>query len=155
MPDFMSIAEDMSYNHGSMISKEIFDEFLKPYYLRLTDRAKEYGIVTMVDSDGDVTELCVWLHDGGVGGVFPLERQAGCDVAALRRQNPDMCFMGGYDKMVMDKGEAAMRGEFERLMPVARQGGHIISCDHQTPPSVSYEDYQLYLRLFREYAAQC
>jgi hypothetical protein len=45
-----------------------------------------------------------------------------------------------------------MRAEFERLMPVARQGGFIISCDHQTPPGVSLQDYRLYLKLFNEYA---
>ncbi|MFQ7725915.1 MAG: hypothetical protein ACLRI7_05780 [Ruthenibacterium lactatiformans] len=27
-PDFMTIAEDMSYNHGPMLSKALFDEFL-------------------------------------------------------------------------------------------------------------------------------
>jgi len=55
----------------------------------------------------------------------------------------------------MHHGEAALRAEFERLMPVARQGGFIISVDHQTPPGVSLEDYQLYLRLFQEYAQSC
>ena len=54
----------------------------------------------------------------------------------------------------MSKGEAAMRAEFERLLPVAAQGGFIISCDHQTPPEVSYEDYKLYVALFREYGAE-
>jgi hypothetical protein len=28
--DFMTIAEDMSYNHGSMISRETFEEFIAP-----------------------------------------------------------------------------------------------------------------------------
>jgi hypothetical protein len=65
-----------------------------------------------------------------------------------------MRFIGHFDKMTMDKGEAAMRAEFERLLPVASGGGFIVSCDHQTPPGVSYQDYQLYLRLFREYALQ-
>jgi len=36
--------------------------------------------------------------------------------------------------------------------PPARTGGYIISCDHQTPPDVSLEDYKLYVRLFGEYA---
>ena len=31
-------------------------------------------------------------------------------------------------------GEAAMRAEFERLLPVMRSGGYIPSVDHQTPP---------------------
>lgn len=43
---------------------------------------------------------------------------------------------------------------FDRLLPLARQGGFLVSCDHQTPPGVSYRDYQCYLRLFREYAVK-
>ncbi|NOY75864.1 MAG: hypothetical protein GXP32_08775, partial [Kiritimatiellaeota bacterium] len=31
-PDFIMFAEDMSYNNGPMISKDLFDEFMKPYY---------------------------------------------------------------------------------------------------------------------------
>jgi len=154
VPDFIALGEDMSYNNGPMLSKACFDEFLKPYYLELTARAKAHGIPVLVDSDGDVTALCGWVREGGCNGIFPLERQAGTDVAKLRRLYPDMAFMGAFDKMTMDKGEAAMRAEFERLLPVARQGGLIIGCDHQTPPAVSFQDYQLYLRLFREYAEE-
>jgi uroporphyrinogen-III decarboxylase len=60
--------------------------------------------------------------------------------------------VGAFNKMVMHQGEKAIREEFARLMPVARQGGFIISVDHQTPPAVSLNDYRLYLKLFREYA---
>ena len=63
-----------------------------------------------------------------------------------------MKFIGHFDKMAMNRGEAALRAEFERLMPEAKRGGFLISCDHQTPPGVSLEDYRLYLRLFHEYA---
>ena len=88
----------------------------------------------------------------GVQGMLPLERQAGVDIARLRTDHPKMRFIGQYDKMVMNKGEAAMRKEFERLVPTAARGGFLISCDHQTPPGVSYADYTLYVKLFREYA---
>ena len=47
-----------------------------------------------------------------------------------------------------------MRAEFERLMPVARQGGFAISVDHQTPPGVSLENYRIFIRLFHDYAAK-
>ena len=63
-----------------------------------------------------------------------------------------MKFIGHFDKMTMDKGEDAMRAEFERLLPTAANGGLLISCDHQTPPGVSYENYKTYLSLFKEYA---
>jgi hypothetical protein len=32
-----------------------------------------------------------------------------------------------------------------------RTGGFIPSVDHQTPPGVSLEQYQLYVRLLKEY----
>lgn len=153
-PDFMTFAEDLSYNNGPMLSQEQFDEFLTPYYARLIPLLKRHGIIPFVDSDGDVTVPAHWFEAAGLEGILPLERQAGVDIAKLRAEHPRLRFIGHFDKMTMHRGEAAMRAEFERLLPVARQGGFLISCDHQTPPGVSYRDYQLYLRLFREYAAR-
>jgi len=62
--------------------------------------------------------------------------------------------LGGYDKMVMSKGEAAMRAEFKRLLPVMASGGYVPSVGHQTPPGVSLENYRTYVRLLREYCAK-
>jgi hypothetical protein len=151
-PDFMTFAEDMSYNHGPMLSKDLFDTFLLPYYHRVIPRLHELGIPTIIDSDGDITTPASWFESAGLDGILPLERQAGVDVARLRREHPRMRFIGCFDKMTMTRGEQAMRKEFERLLPSAATGGLIISCDHQTPPGVSYSDYQLYLSLFRKYA---
>jgi hypothetical protein len=151
-PDFMTFAEDLSYNHGPMLSRELYDRFVKPYTLRGTARLRERGILSIVDSDGDVTACAPWFESAGINGILPLERQAGVDVARLRRENPRLRFIGAFDKMTMNRGEAALRAEFERLLPVARTGGFLISCDHQTPPGVSYDQYRLYLRLFNEYS---
>ena len=151
-PDFMTFAEDMSYNHGSMISEQQFDEFMLPYYRELVADIKQHGTKVLIDSDGDVSECQPWFERAGIEGVLPLERQAGVDVAAIRQQHPQLLMVGAFNKMVMHRGEKAIRDEFERLLPVARQGGFIISVDHQTPPAVSLDDYRLYLRLFREYA---
>ena len=60
--------------------------------------------------------------------------------------------LGGFAKMVMSKGEGAMREEFERLLPVMKSGGNLPSVDHQTPPGVSLENDKILLRLFEEYA---
>jgi hypothetical protein len=151
-PDFMTFAEDLSYNHGPMLSKELFDAFLRPYYDMVVPHLKAKGIIPIIDSDGDVTVAADWFAEAGIEGILPLERQAGVDLAAIRRRHPRMKFIGHFDKMTMAQGEDAMRAEFERLLPVARQGGFLISCDHQTPPGVSYKNYQAYLNLFNEYA---
>lgn len=151
-PTFMTVAEDMSYNNGPMVSREICEEFLSPYYRRLVERARAMNTLTFVDTDGDVTLLVPWLQSVGVNGVLPLERQAGVDGMSLRQGFPTLCMVGHFDKMVMNRGEAAVRAEFERLSPLAQSGGIIPSVDHQTPPGVSLEEYRMYLRLLDEYA---
>jgi Uroporphyrinogen decarboxylase (URO-D) len=151
-PDFMTLAEDMSYNNGPMLSEQLFDEFMLPYYDKVAPRLKELDIPLIVDSDGDITECAAWFQRAGADGILPLEKQAGVDINILQEKYPEMCWIGAYDKMVMNQGEAAIRTEFERLLPAAKQGGLIISCDHQTPPGVSLKQYQNYLHCFREYA---
>ena len=153
-PEFMTFAEDMSYNHGPMLSKACFDEFLAPYYRQIVPEIRRRGIVPFVDSDGDVSKLIPWLEEVGVEGILPLERMAGVDVGALRRRHPRLKMIGAFDKTVMHRGEAAMRQEFERLLPVMKTGGFIPSVDHQTPPAVSLEDYRLYISLLKEYCGE-
>jgi hypothetical protein len=151
VPTFMTIAEDMSYNHGPMISKRTFDKFIAPYYRQLIPRLLERGILPFVDTDGDVTMLAPWLEEVGVAGVLPLERQAGVDGMKLREKFPRLRMVGHFDKMTMNQGEAAMRAEFERLTPLLKTGGFIPSVDHQTPPGVSLDQYRCYLRLLAEF----
>jgi len=150
-PDMVGFAEDMSYNHGPMLSHEAFTEFLVPYYRTVIPRIKEFGTPVLIDSDGDITTMIPWMREAGIEGVYPLERQAGVDIASIRRRYPEFLMLGGYDKMVMSRDEEAMRGEFERILPVMQSGGYINSVDHQTPPGVSYENYRIYARLLEEY----
>ncbi len=152
-PTFLTLAEDMSYNHGPMISQATFAEFLAPYYRQLIGRCREMDVPVFVDTDGDVTKMVPWLLEVGVNGVLPLERQAGVDGNRLGETFPTLLMIGHFDKMVMDKGEEAIRAEFDRLRPLMRRGGFIPSVDHQTPPHVSMEQYRLYRRLLDEYTA--
>jgi len=153
VPTFMTVAEDMSYNHGPMISKRTFEEFIAPYYRRLLPRLHERGIMPFIDTDGDITLLVPWFEELGVDGFLPLERQAGVDGMRLRQRYPKLRMVGHFDKMTMNRGEAAMRAEFERLAPLMKTGGFIPSVDHQTPPGVSLDQYRVYLRLLKDYVS--
>ena len=150
-PDFVGYAEDMSYNHGPMISRENFNKFMLPHYQGLTKYTREREVKTLVDSDGDISVMIPWFQDAGIDGVYPLEYQAGVDIVKIRGEYSEFIMLGGYDKMAMNKGEEAIRNEFERILPVMRSGYYIPSVDHQTPPGVSLEDYKIYIRLFKEY----
>lgn len=151
-PDFMTFAEDMSYNHGPMLSKDCYDEFIKPYYQKIIPFIKSKGTKVFIDTDGDVEPLIPWLQEAGIEGVLPLERQAGVDVNRIRRNYPEWLMIGGYDKTIMHLGEESMRAEFERLLPAMRSGRYIPSVDHQTPPDVTLDNYKIYVSLLKEYA---
>ena len=150
--DFMTIAEDMSYNHGSLISKALFDEFMLPYYKRLIPEIKKYGTKVFVDSDGKVDDLIPWFMEAGVEGILPLERQAGVDLVEYRKKYPDFLFIGGFDKMALLRGKEAIRQEFERLLPVIESGRYMLGVDHQTPPGTTMENYRYYVQLLKEYS---
>lgn len=149
--DYMSFAEDMSYNNGPMLSKELFDEFLSPYYKKVIPILKKLEIPVFIDSDGDITKAVDWYAEVGADGMFPLERQAGVDVSLYLKKQPKMFFLGHFDKMCMKFGENAMRKEFERLLPSLNTKRFIPSVDHQTPPDVSLENYKIYVKLLKEY----
>lgn len=151
---FIALGEDMSYNHGPMISKATFDEFNAPFYRKIVPFIQSKGTKVFVDSDGLVDDPVDWYKEVGCDGFLPLEKLAGVDVVKYRRKHPDLLMMGAFDKICMNKGEAAMRAEFERLLPVMRQSGYIPGVDHQTPPEVSIEDYRLYISLMREYCQE-
>lgn len=151
-PVFATIAEDMSYNHGPMLSKPQFDEFLAPYYNQIVPALKAKGIKVFVDSDGDIEPLIPWLQEVGVEGLLPLERMAGVDVNKIRANHPEFLMLGAYDKTIMHEGSAAIEAEFQRLLPAMKSGGFIASVDHQTPPGVSLEDYKKYVEIYKKYA---
>ena len=150
-PEFMTFGEDMSYNNGPMLSKATFDEFMAPYYRELIPMLTSRNIVPIVDSDGNIEACIPWFTACGVQGMLPFERQSGVDVARIRKTSPDLRMIGAFDKMTMPYGKDAMRAEWERLLPVMRQGGFIPSVDHQTPPGVSMAQYRDYLDLMWEY----
>ncbi|MBQ7045725.1 MAG: hypothetical protein IJN65_04450 [Clostridia bacterium] len=152
--DFMTFAEDMSYNNGPMVSKDIFDEFLAPYYNKVIPVIHKYKVPVIIDSDGDITLAVDWYAGVGADGMLPLERQAGTDVSVYINKQPQMAFIGHFDKMCLKYGEEAIRAEFERVLPSMQNGKLISSVDHQTPPDVSVENYRTYIRLFKEYAAK-
>ncbi len=107
-PQFMTFAEDMSYNNGPMLSHGLYEKFMAPFYRELIPTIQSYGTKVFIDTDGNVEPLIPWFLECGIQGVLPLERQAGVDVNRIRQTYPDFLMIGGYNKLIMKDGEAAM-----------------------------------------------
>lgn len=151
--DFVYLGEDMAYKNGPMFAPSLCETLLAPLYRKLTDFFVQHGVeIVILDSDGDIRPLLPLIFHSGFTCILPLERAAGMDPVALRRQWPRLQFIGGVDKMNIAQGKPAIDVEMSRLEPTIKQGGWIPSLDHSVPPIVAYEDYCYYLEQIRKLA---
>jgi hypothetical protein len=144
--DVGQIWEDMSYNHGPLISPAMAREFMLPAYKRLTAFWRDHGIkVVLLDTDGDCWSLISILLEGGITGIYPFEVRAGMDVVAVRKAFPRLQIIGGIDKMRIATGSQAIDDELQSRIPYMLQHGGYIPClDHYVPPDVSWPDFVYY-----------
>jgi len=158
IPDCVLIWEDMASRQGSLISPDMFREFMQPCYTRLIDFVKQYGIQNIyVDSDGYVEELLVLWHEIGVNGLFPFERQAGNDLLRIRRQFPRFQMFGGVDKQILTKQSdySDIDRELNIVEKLLQYGGYIPHIDHHVPDDAQWDRFKYYRERLNEIIERC
>lgn len=154
-PELVYVMEDLSGKNGPMLSPECFEEFVAAYYRQLFPVLKENGAQNVfVDTDGDFRLLIPNFMAAGVDGFLPMDVNAGMDIVAVRESFPTLKFMGGFNKLAVVAGREAIDREFERLLPVIRQGGYIPGLDHQATAETPYDHYVYYLGRLKEIMKQ-
>ena len=146
--DFYYIHEDMAGKGGPLMGPDMFRRFILPHYKRFIEFLKSNGVkIVLVDTDGDHNVLIPVMLEAGVDGFGPIERAAGMDPVAIRRQyGRSVCMVGGVDKREIAKGRTAIDAELERsVLPIIDQGGYIPTIDHTVQPDVSLDDFRYYL----------
>lgn len=150
--DFAHMWEDIAFNHGPIISPELFKKYAVPNYRKITRLLGKYGVdIVYLDCDGNINDVAgLWL-EAGVNMMFPIEVHAGTDPVNLRKKyGKDMLLMGGVNKRELAKGKREIDDELKRIAPLVEQGGYIPHVDHRCPPDVSYENYIYYLKKKKE-----
>jgi len=143
--DAVHIWEDMSTGTSSMISPQIFAEFMTPYYKRITSFLKSKGVdIILLDTDGDCNELIPLFIEAGITGLYPMEASAGMDVLAARKKYPDLQILGGVPKSRLVHGKDEIDRFLEPIAELLKTGGYIPHGDHLIPPEVSWEDFRYY-----------
>jgi len=152
--DYAVFWEDMAYKNGPHISPRLFQEFMQPYYKRVTEFLRRNDVdIIMVDSDGDINLLAPLFLEAGVNCIYPLEAQANVDGVTLRkRHGRQLLLIGNIDKRVLPMGKEAIEKELERVLPLIKEGGYIPSIDHNVPSDVPYDNYLYYVNALKRYA---
>lgn len=154
--DYVVMWEDMAFNVGPLVSPEIFDDFMVPYYTKITEYLTAKGVVSItVDTDGNCWKLIDGFLRAGVTGIYPFEVNADMDVVEVRKQFPTLQIQGGMDKMEVAKGKKECDAELEKKLPfMLKKGGFIPYMDHLVPPEVSWEMFCYYRDRVNDYIDQ-
>ncbi len=146
--DEVFMAEDICYNHGLLISPDMFREFLMPYYQQLLGNARARqprGLYFHIDTDGDCRPSIPLYLELGLTRMSPCEVASGCDVVEIGKAHPNLMLSGGIDKRVLAAGKDAIDAHLAHIMPfMVERGGYYPTCDHGVPIEVSFENYMYY-----------
>ena len=146
--DFASGWEDICFNYGPILPPAFFDEVVMPRYKRISKKLHAHGIdLWYSDCDGDVRPLMDMFLESGINCMFPYEVNSCVHPGELLDKYPNLRIMGGFDKMQMIEGPAAIKAYMESLVPYVERGGFIPFCDHRCPPDVTPANYLYYLDL--------
>ena len=157
--DELFIGEDITYNHGALISPDMIKKYLFPYYQQLLENMKKRQIDKSrklhfhVDTDGFSPSVIPLYKEIGMTRMSPFEVASYCDVVEIGRQYPDLIMSGGFDKRILAAGKDAIDKEVARIFPVMRKrGGYYPTCDHGVPEEVKYQDYVHFRKRCLEFA---
>ena len=158
--DEIFFAEDGCYKTGSLISREIMEEFIFPYYQQLISNLKSRQLdptrhlYVQIDTDGYATPVIPWYREAiGMDVMSPFEVAAGCNVVEIAEQFPWLVISGGVDKRILASTKDDIDRMVDSIMPVMKKrGGYIPTCDHGVPAEVSLENYRHFRKRMLEFA---
>lgn len=135
--------DDMGYKNTTFFSTKMYRELLKPVHKRAADWAHAKGVSAHLHSCGNIMPHIPDILDAGIDALNPIERKAGMDVLALKRDYGNKLVLhGGINAVLWDKKDEII-AEIESLLPVLKEnGGYIFSSDHSIPNSVSLDNFQ-------------
>lgn len=155
--DQLNVHEDMAGKAGPLAGPKQIKAFISPYYRRIWDMMRDRGCrLFLQDSDGDMSRVVDVFADAGLNYMHPVEPVGGNDVVALMdAHRPRVAYQGGIDKFVLQKGEAAITAELERIIPpMVESGGYYIALDHRIPNGTPLSGYRFYIQKVWEILAR-
>jgi uroporphyrinogen-III decarboxylase len=148
IPDMAFGWEDICGKSGPLVSPSLFKEYVATGYTKIRQKLDSYGIHLLgIDCDGDISQLAGHWFDAGVNVFFPIEIGSwNADPMNYRKQyGRDFRIIGGFNKLELEKGPAAIDAEIDRRQSLMRDGGFILMPDHTITPGTSLQDYKYYL----------
>ena len=142
--DAAFFGNDFGSQRDLLISPGSFKKFVLPYFKKLIEQMKSYGLKVVLHSCGSIVKVIPLLIEAGTDALHPLQaRAAGMDAENLAREfKGDLVFIGGADTQdLLPFGNPEdVRQEVRRLKQVFGER-FIVSPSHEALlPNVSIEN---------------
>lgn len=140
--DVVSCSDDVSDARGSILSPEMYDEFIKPRHSRYFETIRSLTPATILfHSCGAVAGLIPSFVDMGIDFINPVQvSAAGMEPQRLKREFGDRIgFWGGIDTtrvLPFGSPETVVADVRARLRDLAGNGGYVLAAVHNLQPDV-------------------
>jgi uroporphyrinogen decarboxylase len=117
-PDGFWTSDDLGHQTQPMMSPEMFDDLIKPYYKRVSHVLKEGNMHFWLHSCGNNTPLLPFLIEAGVDVFHPVQKGTMDEVAVVKEFGDRLCFLSGIDvqHILQEKDPPGVREEVRHLI---------------------------------------
>jgi uroporphyrinogen decarboxylase len=148
-PDGFFTSDDLGHQTGPMIGPKTFREFMVPYYARLAEALREFGMCFWLHSCGDNTLLMEDLIEVGVDVLHPIQKHC-MDERAIAKEFADrITFLAGIDVQhtLQEKDPEGVRREVRFLIDTfdGPDGGMCIAAGNGITPDTPLENIEAFL----------
>jgi len=133
--DLVFTADDIGHQDGLLLSLDMWEEFIKPYHVRINEMIHNMGAKVIYHTDGAVSEAVPGLMDMGIDVLQALQFSAAkMDPQHLKdRFGEKLCFEGGMcvQKVLPFGSVEEVRDETRRLISIlGKNGGYLCGPSH-------------------------
>ena len=153
--DGARLADDLGYHTAPLISPKLYHDLVLPNHKKLCDHFSNYGLKTILHSDGNIAPLIDHFLEAGITGLHPLEAKAGLDARSIKaRYGKDLVLFGNIDVRKLAGTREDIEEEIVTKVPAAKKnGGYIYHSDHSVPNNVSLDNYKFAIELVKKYGS--
>ena len=135
MVDMVFTADDIGHQDGLLLSLEMWEEFIKPYHVRINEMIHHMGSRVIYHTDGAVSEAVPGLMDMGIDVLQALQFSAAHMEPKHLKENfgDSLCFEGGMCvQQVLPFGTVdEVREETRKLITIlGKNGGYLCGPSH-------------------------
>jgi uroporphyrinogen decarboxylase len=133
--DMVYFYDDVATQTSLMISKPMWEKFVKPFHAQIVEVAKSFGKLVMYHCDGAIYPLIPDLIDMGIDMLNPIQADAkGMEPAKLKKEFGDrLSFHGGIDIIdtLPNSTPTGVKDEVStRIAQLGASGGYILAPSH-------------------------